>query len=167
IGIRTIFNILGPLTNPAGASRQVLGVYDGNLTEVIAGVLLNLGTEHAYVVWGRDGLDEITLTCNTKVTELRNGDIKTYDIKPEEFSLERCAPDSLKGGDADTNANIIRDIFRGKPGPQRDVVLLNAAAAIAAEGMAENIKDAVKIASESIDMGKALKKLNDLIEMTN
>jgi anthranilate phosphoribosyltransferase len=166
IGIRTIFNILGPLTNPAGAKRQVLGVYDANLTELLGNVLSNLGTEHAFVVWGEDGLDEMTLTERTKVTEVEGTSVKTYHIKPEDFGLDRCRPDDLKGGDSEMNAGIILKVLRGEKGPQRDVVRLNAAAAIVAGGGAESINDGLDIAAQSIDSGKAMEKLNSLIELT-
>lgn len=166
IGIRTIFNILGPLTNPAGARYQVLGVYDSHLTELLGSVLSNLGAEHAFVVWGEDGLDEMTLTDSTKVTEVQGTSVKTYHIKPEDFGLDRCRPDDLKGGDPEMNAEIILKILHGKKGPQRDVVLLNAAAAIVAGSEAESINDGLGIAAQSIDSGNALKKLNSLIELT-
>jgi anthranilate phosphoribosyltransferase len=167
IGIRTIFNILGPLTNPAGAHCQLLGVYDPLLTDIIAMVLNNLGSEHAFVVRGEDGLDEITLAAATKVTELKNKSVKTYHIKPEDFGFERCASEDLKGGNAEENARIILDIFNGMKGPQRDVVLLNAAAAIVAGGKVENLDEGVAVARGSLDQGLALEKLNALIEMTN
>jgi anthranilate phosphoribosyltransferase len=165
IGIRTIFNILGPLTNPAGARCQVLGVYDANLTELLGNVLSNLGTEHAFVVWGEDGLDEMTLTDRTKVTEVEGTSVKTYHIKPEDFGLNRCRPEDLKGGDSEVNAEIILKILRGEKGPQRDVVLFNAAAAIVVGSGAESINDGLGLAAQSIDSGNALGKLNSLIEL--
>ncbi len=167
IGIRTIFNILGPLTNPAGAQYQVLGVYRSELTEVLANVLKNLGSARAFVVSGNDGLDEITLTTETKVSELKDGEVKTYSIKPEDFGMTRCKLFELQGGDPDDNAGIIREILRGEKGPKRDVVVLNAAAAIAASGIAKDIMDGIKIAEQAIDSGKALDKLERLIEITN
>lgn len=167
IGIRTIFNILGPLTNPAGAKCQVLGVYDSNLTELLGNVLSNLGTEHAFVVWGEDGLDEMTLTDRTKVTEVQGTSVKTYHIKPEDFGLNRCRPEDLKGGDPEINAEIILKVLKGEKGPQRDIVLLNSAAAIVAGSRAESINDGLGIAAQSIDSGNALEKLNNLIELTN
>ena len=167
IGIRTIFNILGPLTNPAGAKCQVLGVYDRNLTELLGNVLSNLGTEHAFVVWGEDGLDEMTLTDSTRVTEVKGTSVKTYHIKPEDFGLERCRPEDLKGGDSKMNAEIILKVLKGEKGPQRDVVLLNAATAIVAGNASECINDGLGLAAESIDSSNALKKLNNLIELTN
>ena len=167
IGIRTIFNILGPLTNPAGARYQVLGVYRSELTEVLANVLKNLGSTRAFVVSGNDGLDEMTLTSETKVSELKDGKVNTYSIKPEEFGMTRCKLFELQGGEPDDNARIISAILKGDKGPKRDVVVLNAAAAIVASGMAKDIKEGIKLAEEAIDSGKALEKLEKLIEITN
>ena len=167
IGIRTIFNILGPLTNPAGAQYQVLGVYRSELTEVLANVLKNLGSTRAFVVSGNDGLDEITLTSETKVSELKDGKVNTYSIKPEEFGITRCKLFELQGGDPDDNARIIREILKGDKGAKRDVVVLNAAAAIAASGKAKDIAESIKLAEEAIDSGKALEKLERLVEITN
>jgi len=167
IGIRTIFNILGPLTNPAGAQYQVLGVYRSELTEVLANVLKNLGSTRAFVVSGNDGLDEMTLTSETKVSELKDGKVNTYSIKPEEFGMTRCKLFELQGGEPDDNARIISAILKGDKGPKRDVVVLNAAAAIVASGMAKDIKEGIKLAEEAIDSGKALEKLEKLIEITN
>lgn len=176
IGIRTIFNILGPLTNPAGARCQVIGVYDDSLTDILGKALANLGAEHAFVVRGEDGLDEITLAAETKVTELKpapagskqgNGSLRTYHIKPEDFGFKRCRPEDLKGGDPEQNAEIIRAILKGKRGAQQDVVLLNAAAAIAAGGMSNSIEEGISLARGSIDSGAALDKLNKLVEITN
>lgn len=167
IGIRTIFNILGPLTNPAGARCQVIGVYDDSLTDILGKVLANLGAEHAFVVRGEDGLDEITLTTETKVTELKHGKLRTYHIKPEDFGFKRCKPEDLKGGDPVQNAEIILSILKGKKGPQYEVVLLNAAAAIVAGGMAHSLEEGISLARGSIDSGAALEMLNKLVEMTN
>jgi anthranilate phosphoribosyltransferase len=167
IGIRTIFNILGPLTNPAGAQYQVLGVYRSELTEVLANVLKNLGSTRAFVVSGNDGLDEMTLTTGTKVSELKDGTVNTYFIKPEEFEMKSCKLFELQGGEPDDNARIIREILKGDKGAKRDVVVLNAAAAIAASGKAKDIKEGIKLAKEAIDSGKALKKLEKLIEITS
>lgn len=166
IGIRTIFNILGPLTNPAGARYQVLGVYDPDLTEPLAYVLKNLGSEHALLVHGMDGLDEITLTTESRISELVGGEVKTYLIRPEEFGLTPCNPSDLKGGEAGENARIFLDVLDGRPGPCRDVVLLNAAAGIVAAG-AENLSAGIEIARESIDSGLARQKLESLKEYTN
>ena len=167
IGIRTIFNILGPLTNPAGARCQVVGVYDDSLTDILGKVLANLGAEHAFVVRGEDGLDEITLTTETKVTELKHGKLRTYHIKPEDFGFKRCKPEDLRGGGPEQNAEIILSILKGKKGPQYDVVLLNAAAAIVAGGMAKSLEEGISTARGSIDSGAALERLNKLVEMSN
>ncbi|MFQ5354185.1 MAG: anthranilate phosphoribosyltransferase [Thermodesulfobacteriota bacterium] len=166
IGIRTIFNILGPLTNPAGATRQVLGVYEERLTELMANVLCNLGVERAFIVRGEDGLDEFTLTDRTRVTELKDGEIKTYYVAPEDFGLSRCKAEDLAGGDAAENAEIILGIFKGRRGPARDIVLLNSAAAIAAGGGSATISEAIEGAKEAIDSAGALRKLEKLVEVS-
>ncbi|MCC6501528.1 MAG: anthranilate phosphoribosyltransferase [Deltaproteobacteria bacterium] len=167
IGIRSIFNILGPLTNPAGAKRQVIGVYDSSLTDSLAKVLNNLGSERAFIVRGEDGLDEITLADETRVTELNAGSIRTYHIKPEDFGFERCSPEDLLGGGPDENAEIIMGVLEGKKGPARDIVILNAAAAITAGGLASIIEEGIAIAHGAIDSGLALEKLERLKEITN
>lgn len=167
LGIRTIFNMLGPLTNPAGAKRQVIGVYDPALTDMFAKVLANLGSRHAFIVRGEDGLDEITLTTETRVTELKDGEVKTYHIRPEDFGFERCPPAELKGGDPVINAAIIKDVLTGKKGPCRDIVILNSAAAIAASGIVNGFKEGIAEARGSIDSGEAFKKLKKLVEITN
>lgn len=167
IGIRSIFNILGPLTNPAGAKRQVIGVYDPALTDLLAKVLHNLGSERAFIVRGEDGLDEITLASETRVTELKEGSIRTYHIRPEDFGFERCSPDDLKGGDPDENAEIIFGVLEGKKGPARDIVILNAAAAITAGGLASKIEEGIALAHGSIDSGQAMERLESLKEITN
>ena len=167
IGIRTIFNILGPLTNPAGAHSQVLGVYDARLTEPLSRVLQNLGSTHVFVVHGADGLDEITLTGKTYISELKYGEIENYEILPEDFGLERCKKEELLGGDSETNARITLDILKGKNGPHRDIVLLNAGAAIVSGGKAKDLREGLKTASESIDSGRAMKKLDGLRRLTN
>lgn len=167
IGVRTIFNILGPLTNPAGANCQVMGVYDENLTGNLAHVLGNLGSSHAMVVHGMDGLDEITLTTTTRISELKNGNVNTYNFIPEEFGLERCSIDDIKGGDSEDNAGITADILKGEKGPKRDVALVNAAAAVVAGGKAGDFRDGLANAAESIDSGAALEKLERLKEITN
>ena len=167
IGIRTIFNMLGPLTNPAGARRHVIGVYAPELTDIFAKVLLNLGSMHAFIVHGLDGLDEITLTGETKVTELKDGSIKTYHIKPEDFGMKRCGAVDIMGGDSEENARIITDVLSGKKGPARDIVLLNAAAGITVAGKARSLEEGVAIAHGSIDSGEAMKKLKALIAKTN
>jgi len=167
IATRTVFNVLGPLTNPAGAGRQLLGVYAADLTEKIAGVLLELGSERAFVVHGTDGLDEITLTGPTRVSELREGQIATGEIAPEDFGMERARPDALKGGTAEENAKILTDILAGEKSPRRDIVLLNAAAAIAAGGRADSLEEGLEKARASIDSGKALQALEHLVKVSN
>ncbi len=164
IGARTIFNALGPLSNPAGAKRQVVGVYSAALTETLAGVLATLESERAFVVHGSDGLDEMTLTGPTKVSELKAGSVSTYDVSPGDFGLGQATADALKGGDADYNAEITRSILNGEEGPRRDIVLLNAAAAIVAGDKARDLQEGVQVAAEVIDSGKALEKLEGLKE---
>lgn len=167
IGIRTIFNLLGPLTNPAGARAQLIGVYARELTEPLANVLKKLGAETAFVVHGHDGLDEISTTTKTQVSALTDGNIKTYNISPEDFNLKVAKPADLVGGDSGSNAKITRQILDGKIGPKRDIVLLNSAAAIVAGGKAKNLEDGIKIATETIDSGKAKQKLEELVSFTN
>ena len=167
LATRTVFNILGPLTNPAGAKRQLLGVFDGALTEALAGVLRELGSERALVVHGSDGLDEITLTGPTQVSELRDGQISTRQIHPGDFGLQVVSAEALKGGDADYNARILREVLDGREGPQRDVVLLNAAAAMVVGGLAEDITAGLELARASIDSGKARQALDRLVEVSN
>ncbi|UCB57673.1 MAG: anthranilate phosphoribosyltransferase [Candidatus Omnitrophota bacterium] len=167
MGIRTIFNILGPLTNPASASNQLLGVYDKGLTETLARVLKNLGTKHALVVHGEDGLDEVTTVSKTLISELKDGRIKNYKIKPGQFALSRTSREDLKGGDAAFNAKIAYDILRGKGDMRRSIVLLNAGCAIYAADKAASIKEGVIKAATSIDSGAALEKLELLKEFTN
>ena len=167
IGIRSIFNILGPLTNPAGSKRQVIGVYDPALTDVLAKVLYKLGSTHAFVVRGEDGLDEITLTTETRVTELKDSSIRTYHLKPEDLGFDRCAPEDLKGGGPDENAEIILGILNGRKGPARDIVIINAAAAITAGGISNSIEEGVAAARGAIDSGEALNKLERLKEISN
>ena len=162
LGFRTIFNLLGPLTNPAGAHAQVIGVYDANRLKQIADVLNLLGTKHAFVVHGDDGLDEITLTGTTKVCELLNGKVNEYMLEPASFGLTACKAKDLEGGSPEENAGIIRSILSGVLGPQRDIVLMNASAAIVAGGRAEKLKEAMVLSRHSIDSGLAEKKLNDL-----
>jgi len=164
IGIRTIFNILGPVTNPAGAQVQVLGVYDAGLTETLANVLNNLGSRHVFVVHGGDGLDEITITDRTYVAELVDGQVRSFVIDPVDFGMSKADMSSLVGGTAEENAQITLDILKGERGPRRDIVLLNSAAAIAAGGKAANLIEGIQVAAESIDSGKALEKLELLKE---
>ena len=167
LATRTVFNILGPLTNPAGAKRQLLGVFDGALTEALAGVLRELGSERALVVHGSDGLDEITLTGPTQVSELRDGQVSTRQIHPGDFGLQTVSAEALKGGDADCNARILRGVLDGEEGPQRDVVLLNSAAAVVVGGLAEDITAGLEVARESIDSGNARQALDRLVEVSN
>ncbi len=167
IGIRTIFNILGPLTNPAMATHQLIGIYSGDLVAVIAQVLKNLGSARAMVVHGLEGLDEISLCGPTKVAELRDGQVKEYTIEPEQFGFNRCCLDELHGGNAAQSALIVRGVLDGKQGPARDVVLLNSGAALYVSGSAETIIDGIRLAAESIDSTKARQKLEQLVEMTN
>lgn len=167
LGIRTVFNILGPLTNPANAKGQILGVFDEKLTDVMASVLQKLGTERALIVHGTDGLDEISTTASTKVSELKNGFVSSYYLDVEDFGLSKAASNDLKGGDAVTNAEIIRSVFAGKKGPARDIVLVNAAAALYVAKVAENINQGIKLAANIIDTGMASLKLTGLCEFTN
>lgn len=167
LGGRTIFNILGPLSNPANAAYQVIGVYDAKLTETLAGVLKNLGLKRAFVVHGMDGLDEITIADRTKVTELKDNKLKTYFVSPEDFKIKTARLEDLSGGSAKENAEIVIAILKGEQGPRRDVVLMNASAAIVCAGRAKDFKTGMKLAAESIDSGRALEKLSALIEITN
>ncbi len=168
IGIRTVFNLLGPLCNPAGVRRQVIGIYDRKLTGIIANVLKKLGTKHAYVVSSGSGpLDEVTITGKTRVSELKNGRIRTYYLEPKDFGVKRNTLKSIKGGTIKQNVGIIRDILSGKKGPKRDVVLMNVAMALIAAGKVKTLKHGMKTAAESIDSGRASDKLNELIKMTN
>jgi anthranilate phosphoribosyltransferase len=167
IAIRTIFNMLGPLTNPAGATAQLIGVYDPKLTEMFAGVLKNLGTKRAFVVHGFDGLDEATVTGETRVTELKDGLFSTYNLDPVEIFGETYRGEELIGGDPPINAQITKDVLSGKDGARRKIVLLNAALAIMAGEKAANIKEGITIAEECIDSGAAIKKLQALIELSN
>ena len=167
LATRTVFNVLGPLTNPAGAKRQLLGVYDSALTEALAGVLGQLGSERALVVHGSDGLDEITLTGPTQVSELRDGRVSTRQIAPRDFGLQLAPAEALQGGDAAYNARILREVLDGREGPRRDVVLINAAAAIAVGGRAEDTTAGLELARASIDSGRARQALERLVEVSN
>ena len=167
MAVRTIFNVLGPLTNPAGAQYQLLGVFDAKLTRPLANVLKNLGSRHVLVVHGDDGLDEVTTTTTTQVSELKNDEVKTYKVSPDEFGIKRASPQDLKGGDAVFNAKLTQEILKGKTGPQRDIVLLNAGCAIYAADKTASIKEGLAKASEAIDSGRALEKLELLKEFTN
>ena len=166
IGIKTIFNILGPLTNPAMATRQVIGVYDAKLTDIVAKVLKKLNTEHAFVVYGYDGMDEITTTDRTKVCECKDGKIKSYFITHDSFSIPKAEINDFIVNSAEESASSINAVLDGAVGPKRDIVLLNASAAIVAGGGAENLKDGVQIAAKSIDSGEAKASLEKLIKLT-
>jgi anthranilate phosphoribosyltransferase len=165
--LRTVFNLLGPLTNPAHASAQVVGVYSVALVEKLAEALSMLGLHRALVVHGLDGLDEITITGPTRIAELREGTVRTYEVTPEEFGMNRGTLDEISGGDVAANAYIIRDILAGKKSPRKDVVLLNAAAALLAAGKVDHLADALPLASKSIDSGAASEKLQALVRFTN
>jgi anthranilate phosphoribosyltransferase len=168
IGIRTIFNMLGPLTNPAGATSQLIGVYDPKLTEMFAGVLKNLGTKRAFIVHGADGLDEATVTGETRVSELKEGLITTYNIDPLDLFEETYPASDLRGGDAEANARITTEVLSGgQQGACRQIVVLNAALAIVAGGKTGTIREGMAIAGSCIDSGAALKKLQALIERSN
>jgi len=167
LGIRSIFNMLGPLTNPAGADCQLLGVYAPQLTEMFAEALRLLGSRRALVVHGHDGLDEISVCGPTRVTELRDGLIRTYDIDPERYLGRRAAPEEVAGGDPNRNAEITRGVLAGKNGACRDVVVLNAAAALMAAGKADGMETGLRLAVESIESGAAAGKLERLVEFTN
>ena len=167
LGFRTVFNILGPLTNPASPTMQILGVYDDYLVEPLAQVLVNLGVRRGMVVYGMDKLDEISVSAPTKVCEIRDGWFRTTMIKPEDFGFERCAKDELVGGTPEENAEITIDILRGVKGPKRTAVLMNAGAALYIAGKAASLKDGVALAAELIDSGKALATLNKIIEVSN
>lgn len=167
IGKRTMFNILGPLTNPAKATHQLMGVYDERWVESLALVLQNLGAKHALVVHGKDGLDEISTTDATIVAESYQGKTSVYEITPEDYGIKRVKIEDLKGGDSSVNARILLDIFSGKTGPHRDIVVLNAAAAIYAADKVCSIKEGIIRAEEAIDLGKAKEKVKELIELSN
>jgi anthranilate phosphoribosyltransferase len=164
VGLRSIFNMLGPLTNPAGANCQLLGVYSPELTEMFAHALQLLGAKRAFVVHGHDGLDEISVCAPTRISELKDGLIRTYDISPEQFFSEQALPADLLGGNPEENAQITRNILNGEKGPKRNVVLINAAAALVAAGQAEDLKQGIRMAETAIDDGAAAKKMEALIK---
>jgi anthranilate phosphoribosyltransferase len=164
--IRTVFNILGPLCNPAGAKAQLLGVYDEDLTEIMAQVLCELGTERAFVVHGSDGLDEITITGESKISEVNEGKLHTYYVTPEDYGIKRASISAIHGGDAAKNADIIRDILGDCPGPKQDVVVLNAGAGLVVGGKAESLRDGIRLARESIRSGNALSCLQKLVDLS-
>ena len=165
--MRTVFNLLGPLTNPAGAAAQVVGVFDGSRVPQIAEALARLGVSRAFVVHGSDGLDEITTTGSTRLAEVRDGEVSEREVGPEEFSLPRASSQDLTGGDRDENAAILKAILSGDSGPKRDIVVANAAAALVAAGRAAGFVEGARLASESIDSGKAREKLEELVRFTN
>ena len=167
LGFRTVFNILGPLTNPGSPSMQLLGVYDGYLVEPLAQVLVNLGVRRGMVVYGQDKLDEISMSAPTTICEIRDGWFKSYTVKPEDFGFTRCTKAELRGGTPEENAKITLSILGGAPGPMRDAVLLNAGASLYIGGKADSMAEGVKLAAELIDSGKALQTLEKLIEASN
>ncbi|MEC0243323.1 anthranilate phosphoribosyltransferase [Paenibacillus dokdonensis] len=166
LGIRTVFNMLGPLTNPAGADRQLLGIYDRNRTQMIAEVLRELGSKRALVVTSHDGLDEISISASTQVSELRDGEVRTYDIHPHDLGLDVHPLESVLGGDALQNAKIVESVLQGEKSPYRDVVLANAGACIYVSGLSDSIAEGVLTAAKAIDTGSAYAKLQQLIQMT-
>ena len=165
--LRTVFNLLGPLTNPAHASAQVVGVYSADLVEKLAEALSMLGLRRAMVVHGQDGLDEITITTSTRVAEVRDGSVRTFEVTPEDFGLRRASLEEISGGDAPGNAAIISEILAGQRSPRRDIVLLNASAALVAAGKANHLAEGVPLAAASIDTGAAARKLEALVRFTN
>ncbi|MHB8057898.1 MAG: anthranilate phosphoribosyltransferase [Desulfuromonadaceae bacterium] len=167
IGIRTIFNILGPLTNPAGADCQVMGVYRAELVEKLAGVLHKLGCRHGFVVHGSDGMDEMTLTGETLIAEVTTEGVTMATVTPEQLGLTRCGMEALKGGDAAVNAEIVRAVLAGEKGPRRDIVLLNAAYALVAANKAVTAAEGMILAAEAIDSGRALQQVGKLAALTN
>jgi anthranilate phosphoribosyltransferase len=166
MGVRTVFNMLGPLTNPAGANAQLIGVYSPALTEPLARVLAELGTIRAFVVHGADHLDEISNTGESQVSEVREGSVRTFTVRPEDFGLPRVSIKDLQGGDREQNAHIIRALLEGEPGPRRDIVLMNAAAALVAGGRARELKEGVALAGQSIDRGAARRTLDALVALS-
>jgi len=167
LGVRTVFNVLGPLTNPAGATVQVLGVFDPQLTETLARVLLALGVRAAFVVHGADGLDELSTTGPNRVSELRDGEVRTFTLDPLDLGLPRSRLSDLQGDDAATNAAITRSVLAGERGPRRDIVLLNAGAALVAAGLASDLREGVAQAAQAIDTGRAREVLERLVAFTN
>lgn len=167
LGFRTVFNILGPLTNPGSPKMQLLGVYDEYLVEPLAQVLINLGVKRGMVVYGKDRLDEISMSAPTAVCEFKDGWFRSYTIAPEDFGFERCTKDDLKGGTPEENAKITREILSGAKGHKRNAVLMNAGAALYIGGKAETLKDGIALAAKIIDSGKALETLDKLIEVSN
>ena len=167
IGVRTVFNILGPLTNPAGAEAQVLGVASAELAEKLAQVLQKLGTKHALVVFGEDGFDEMSLSAPTTIYEVQDGDVRNYKVTPEDLGVERQSPDAVSGGIAEENAKALRGVLSGDTGPLRDFTLINAAAALVAGDLASDLREGVAVAAKSIDSGAALDKLDAFVSVSN
>lgn len=167
LGFRTVFNILGPLTNPGTPTMQLLGVYDEYLVEPLAQVLISLGVKRGMVVYGQDKLDEISLSAPTSVCEIKDGWYKKYTISPEDFGLHRCAKEDLMGGTPEENAKITREILGGAKGAKRDAVLMNAGASLYIGGKAESLKEGITLAAQIIDSGKALETLEKLIAVSN
>ena len=168
MGIRTVFNILGPLSNPSRAKAMVVGVYSPSLTEVIAGTMANLDVKRGFVVSGEDNMDEFTLTGSSTVSEIKDGKVETYEITPEQFGLKRCKIEELQGGDGAVNAQITKDILSGKErGAKREIVLLNAGAALYIGGKVDSIEEGIRIAGETIDSGKAMETLESMVKATN
>src|SRR6476661_4599978 len=167
LGTRTIFNLLGPLSNPAGVRRQMVGVFSRHWIEPLAQALNNLGSEKAWVVHGSDGLDEITICGRTSVAALENGKVSTFEIAPEDVGLSRCNPDELRGGDANVNAAALLEVLKGTKGPHRDVAVMNAGAALVVAGKAKDLKEGAELAAKSIDSGEAEGRLDRLIAVSN
>jgi anthranilate phosphoribosyltransferase len=167
IGARTVFNLLGPLTNPAGAQSQVLGVFSTEVMDLVAATLAELGVRHAFVVHGAGGLDEISLAGETLVAEVKNGAVRRFVVTPEEFGVERAPLEAIRGGTAVENAALIRLVLAGEPGPPRDIVVVNAAAALVAAGIAPNFRDGANLASATISSGAAAERLVSLIAFTS
>lgn len=168
IGVRTVFNILGPLANPLRANVRLMGVFDPSLTCLLARVMAHLGVKRGFVVWGEDGMDEVTLSGRTKVVEVKDEDIEEYWIEPEKLGMKRCSLKELKGGKKEENARIIQNILSGREkGARREIVLLNSALCLVGAGIASNFRQGIKVAAESINSGRALEKLNQLVEFSN
>jgi len=166
VGVRTVFNLLGPLTNPAGAKAQVIGVPSEDLIDLLAATLAELGAEHAFVVHGAGGLDEISVAGETQVAEIKNGSVRRFKVTPENFGISAAPVEAVRGGSANDNAATIREIFNGADGPRRDIVVLNAAAALVAAGTVTTLSEGALLAAEAISTGKAKRKLDALVEFT-
>jgi anthranilate phosphoribosyltransferase len=167
IGVRTVFNILGPLTNPAGAQHQVLGVAEASLAERLAQVLARLGTKHALVVHGEDGLDEITLSAPSQVFEVRDGDVTGWTLNPDELGLANYPPEALRGGSPEENVSALREVLAGEPGPLREFTLINAAAALVAADIAPDLREGLALAAKAIDSGAARERLEAFVRLSN